>query len=88
MKVYRLKRVTHDDLRKFLPEIGFQCTPVAPHIFYAIGGKMRYYFTTHGLRYEEKRRDGSWVRVRSAYLKDLTFVHGRLKGLKIGGMNG
>ena len=88
MLTYRFKNITHDDLRKFLPDIGFECSDASPHLFYNIRRTMRYRFTTHGLRYEERRRDGTWERVRSAFLKDLSFVNGKLKGLKIGGMNG
>ena len=88
MNIYRFKRVTHDALRKFLPDIGFECTPADADIFYSIGRGMRYCLTSDGIRYDERRRDGTWERVRWALLKDLTFVRGQLKGLKIGGMDG
>lgn len=79
--------MTRDELTVWLIAAGYRSLPIYPHIFYNRDGNRRYRMTAHGVRHEERTMLGHWIRLESAYLKDLSIgKRGRLRGLKRNGM--
>lgn len=81
--------LTRGQVEAFLHNNGYRARPAFPHIFYkptSVG--RRYVVTTLGLRRESRLSDGTWVRARSAYFKNLSLgPDGRLQGMTIRGMS-
>lgn len=81
--------MTRDDVVTFLKSRGYASKELWPHLYYKeLGDKtVRYRVTTHGLRLESRLSNGEWVRIRSAYFKNLSInPEGKLAGLTRKGM--
>jgi hypothetical protein len=81
--------VTRNDVETFLISKGYRAPrAIFPHLFYKEGQEdKRYRMTDLGLRYESRLSNGEWVRIRSAYYKNLSInAEGKLAGMTMRGM--
>lgn len=80
--------MTPKEIEAWLLRHDYQNRPQWPHIWYSLKrADSRYKLTTHGVRWEQRLGDGSWMRMRSGYYKNLSLTaEDKLSGMSSKGM--
>lgn len=81
--------MTRVEVETFLRAHGWDSKPIYPHIFYKRdgAGEVRYKLTDLGVRRESRIPSGEWIRIRSAYYKNLSVtLDDKLAGMSFRGM--